>query len=42
MARNNRKGKGAGPTFRSMRQKKDSLFVKTMNRKKDLDNKTKC
>lgn len=36
MARNNRKGKGAGPTFRSMRQKKEYLFIKEMNRKTNL------
>jgi hypothetical protein len=36
MARNNRKGKGAGPTFRSMRQKKEYLLIKENNRKRNL------
>lgn len=36
MARNNRKGKGAGPTPRSMRGKKQLLEIKANNRKKNL------
>jgi hypothetical protein len=36
MARNNRKGKGAGPIPHSSRTKKQLLQIKTNNRKKNL------
>lgn len=42
MARNNRKGKGAGPSFRSVRQKKDAMFIKEMNRKRNLEGSIKA
>jgi hypothetical protein len=41
MARNNRKGKGAGPIPRSMRGKKQLLEIKTHNRKRNLSHTTK-
>jgi hypothetical protein len=41
MARNNRKGKGAGPIPHSMRGKKQLLEIKTNNRKRNLSRTTK-
>ena len=41
MARNNRKGKGAGPIPHSMRGKKQLFENKTNNRKRNLSHTTK-
>ena len=41
MARNNRKGKGAGPIPHSSRAKKQLLEIKTNNRKRNLSHTTK-
>jgi len=40
MARNNRKGKGAGPTLRTLKQKKHAGMIRQENRRRDHAGKT--